>query len=73
MGLYLDLARRENELSRAALKRGRTAETRALSQSNPVLIKRLRAEAKRQDRDAAMYARAALHYEELAGARGERT
>jgi hypothetical protein len=34
---------------------------------------RLRAEAKRQDRDAAMYARAALRYQDLAAGRGERT
>ncbi len=73
MGRYLDLARHERELSQAALKRADTAETRSLSHPNRILSKRLRAEAKRQARDAAMYAAAAQNYEEMAAARSERS
>ena len=73
MGWYLDLARHERERSRAALKHARTAESRAPTEQNPVLSERLRAEARRQRRDSTMYARAAVKYEDLAAARGERS
>ena len=71
MGWYLDLARHERELSRAALEHARTAEARASTQPNPILSERLRAEARRQDHDSTMYALRAQKYEGLAVARGE--